>query len=122
MNDNKYSNNLEADPSSFVSLDKINSMFRLPSNLDLDSKFISVNEAVQEERAGLSNEERSIKTFVYDSHDYYSPIIGSAFSSVRAAARGIAEIVGSASEAGVRRALDDTSRLYLSRFKITSKS
>jgi len=118
MNTYRYSNKL-VDQSNFVSLGEINSILSLPSKVDLDFKFVSIEETMVESVKGLSNAEKAIKVYIYDSHDYYNPVPGSPFASQKAAARGLLESLISSSETGIRSALD-TSRLYLGRFKITS--
>jgi len=70
MNTYRYSNKLEVDQPDFVSLEEVNSMLRLPSKVDLDSKYVSIEETMIEDVKGLSNAEKAIKTYIYDSHDH----------------------------------------------------
>lgn len=91
MNNQRYSNKINQDLSKFISLEEVNYMLRLPSQVDLDSQYVSIIEASLKERAGLSNAERALKVYVYDSHTNYLPISGSPFSSLKAAAKTLLE-------------------------------
>lgn len=116
MNNRRYSNKI---PSNFITLEEINYMLRLPSQIDLDSQYVSTIEASQKEKIGLSNTERALKVFIYDSHVDYLPVNGSPFPSQKAAARALLNGLGLSSASGLKKAID-TSKLYLGRFKITS--
>jgi hypothetical protein len=96
----------------------------MKQSTNLESKFVSIDEAVYNERAGRTNKDRARITWVSDIHNNNELIAGSPFPSQRDAIRAICKFLGkpiSSNSTGIRANID-SGKSYLGRFLITSKS